>query len=196
MAIPLLDSHSNHINAQSGGFRPLPDNRCGGHPCPSATQMLPKNPCFYFPIGSCVHVFLTRSHANACLLQCPSQTFLFWSHLLRPAASSARVSGFSPGTCVRPAFVCMCLTRLLLFTLRAIWLVCDMDSIFHSAALSPLATRPLFDSLNGAQADRDLSALKWGAKSSLDAHGHYIDIYSLAKKVVSQAHPPLCPFTH
>lgn len=98
-------------------------------------------------------------HASKRLLQRPSQTFV-----LQPSASSSACQQLCEMAwiLVNLAHVCLCVcTPFLPFTSGAIWLLCDMDSIFHSVAQDlppPHLTHQLFGSLNGV----------WGWSESFD----------------------------
>lgn len=79
---------------------------------------------------------------------------------------------------------------------------CNLISLWHGLNFPlggtfiprhPSTLRLLMECV-ACEADKNLSALKWGDKSSLDTHTHYIDIYSLVNKVVYWAHAPLCPY--
>lgn len=151
-----------------------------------------------------IHVFIPQ--------QCPIFMFawrgamLMWDccrdphrlFVLKPSAHAttpARLSDFPrwPGMRVRLTFLCMRVSPSSLHP------QCNLISLWHGVNFPlggtviprhPSTLRLLMD----CEADKNLSALKWGDKSSLDTHTHYIDIYSLVKKVVYWAHAPLCPF--
>jgi len=118
---------------------------------------------FHFPAGF---------HANVSLTQRSLQMFLSAAICLVHVFCACQRLGEMAWILVCVC-VCACVCSLLLpFTFGAIGLVCDMDSIFQSAAQQkPSRCSPAL--LMESEADQNLSTLKRGAMSSLDTlHNH------------------------
>lgn len=160
--------------------------------------MRQKTPCFYSPTVSQIHVCLTWSHANVTVAETLID-FLSWSHLLKPQLLRASATSRDGLECVSDSLF----LRMRMSPSSSLHPQCNLISLWHGLNFPlggtfiprhPSTLRLLMECVE-CEADKNLSALKWGDKSSLDTHTHYIDIYSLVKKVVYWAHAPLCPYS-